>query len=529
MTVSIVDNVNKLVDVVMADTRLLTSTIFLLPAGMYLAYSAFRRRLAAPGPPRLPLLGNLFQIPSQLQFIRYTEWAQRYGPIFSLDVLGQHIVVLNTYEAAGDLFDRGSNIYNDRPRLVMANEILGGGVLLSIMKSNHSWRRMRRAIHESFNPRAVERYQSIQSEAVILAMLRTIANSNAWEKNLQVIAASSVFTTIYGLPPLETESHLVRYIQEFVARVCETSVPGAYLVDLFPMMKHISASIARWKREGLEWHKEQTKIFEGYSNSVAEKVAKGESQFNFVSDIMASKDRNRLTKEELTWLPGVLILGGTDTTAVMLVNCVLALLHYPNVLRKAQEELDEVIGRERAPIFGDKDNLPYIQAVVREIMRWRPPVPLGVPHMATEDSWYKGYFIPKGALVIGNIWAMNRDRSLYPDFEDFRPERHLDASGKVLVAPPDTHQMGHTSFGFGKRICPGMYFADQELFIGIAMMLWTFDIRPLVDEKGNEVLPDRDAWVDATMVVRSVSFECNFSPRFPKVQEILEAIVPTDA
>ncbi|KAI0087383.1 cytochrome P450 [Irpex rosettiformis] len=522
MATSIVNNVNKLVNAIMADTRLLTSTIFLLPAGMYLAYSAFRHRLAAPGPPRLPLLGNLFQIPSQLQFIRYTEWAQRYGPIFSLDVLGQHIVVLNTCEAAGDLFgmefrwlprqcysrqtqyqlDRGSNIYNDRPRLVMANEILGGGVLLSVMKSNHS------------------------------------------------IAASSITTAVYGWPPLETESHMVQYIQDFVNVVSKTTVPGAYLVDTLPIMKYIPASIARWKREGLKWCDEQTRLFERFNEGVVEKASKGGSEVNFIADLMASKVRHCLSKMEFAWLPGALILAGTDTTAVSLINCTLALLHYPNVLRKAHEELDEVIGRDRAPGFGDKDNLPYIQAISRETLRWCPPVPLGIPHVASEVS------IPQLATVKVNISFPYRaagtkgtlfQRAVHhccpkylgyeqgffyldiltlttsdPSGTSIRPKINcrchcpLDSSGKTLTAPPDTHQMGHTSFGFGKRICPGMYFADQELFTGIAIMLWTFNIRPHVDEEGNEVLPDSDGWEDATIVVRPAPFKCDFSPRFPR-------------
>ena len=145
-----------------------------------IGHSLYQRRYRAPGPPRLPLLGNILQHPTQLHFIQYTKWAKEYGtflvplvcwsrhsnvqlcctgPIFSLDLLGQHVVVVNTYKAAADIFgkefrflmsfmisiwknpytlrtikDRDSSTYNDRPRMIMLNEILGGGVFLPALK-----------------------------------------------------------------------------------------------------------------------------------------------------------------------------------------------------------------------------------------------------------------------------------------------------------------------------------------------------------------------------------------------------------
>ena len=88
----------------------------------------------------------------------------------------------------------------------------------------------------------------------------------------------------------------------------------------------------------------------------------------------------------------------------MLINFVIAMLHYPSAAQKAQAELDTVVGRERVPELDDKDNLPYLQAIVREVLRWRPPIPLGIPHAMTEDTWFKGYLVTKGSFVIGNIW-----------------------------------------------------------------------------------------------------------------------------
>lgn len=83
----------------------------------------------------------------------------------------------------------------------------------------------------------------------------------------------------------------------------------------------------------------------------------------------------------------------------------LAMTLYPQIQRSAQRELDEVVGSGRLPEFSDRDSLPYITAIIKECSRWQPVAPLGLPHKNTAEHIYKDqYFIPKGSLVIGNIW-----------------------------------------------------------------------------------------------------------------------------
>ncbi|KAI0759801.1 cytochrome P450 [Irpex lacteus] len=408
----------------------------------------------------------------------------------------------------------------------MASEIMGGGVVMSIINSGDMWRRMRRAVHESFSPRAVERYQVIQAQSALQAALRTIANPDGWKLNIQLIAVSSILSSVYGWTDIEPESPYPQFFQNFIERLGGACLPGSYLVDAFPAMKYLPAWVARWKREGLAWHDRHSQILKGFNAGIREKMETEDEQSNFVSDLLAAQDRYAFDEQAMRWVPAAMAAGGTDTVAVALQNCVLAVLHSPSILKKAHAELDAVIGRERAPDYEDREKLPYVQAIARETLRWRPPAPLALPHATTEDDWYEGYFIPKGTVVIGNTWAMNRDPSVYADPDVFRPERFLNALGEVEIpVGSETHQMGHTSFGFGKRICPGMHFAEQELFISLAIILWAFDIQPPVDEKGECVLPPTDQWVDETVVVRPASFGCRFSPRFPAVQEILEATI----
>ena len=194
--------------------------------------------------------------------------------------------------------------------------------------------------------------------------------------------------------------------------------------------------------------------------------------------------------------------GGAETTATTLCWWALAMIAIPEVQRRAQAELDSVVGRDRLPTFADAPRLPYVCAIVREVLRWRPAVPWGMPHALMKDDWYEGMFIPKGTVCISNIWHCNHDRAVFgEDADEFRPERHLDEQGELLSGPAETNQAGHVSFGFGRRICVGKELAADSLFIDITYMLWALNFERARDENGKEVPLDLDTLVDAGMIV----------------------------
>jgi cytochrome P450 len=190
-------------------------------------------------------------------------------------------------------------------------------------------------------------------------------------------------------------------------------------------------------------------------------------------------------------------VGGADSTSTLLSWWTLAMMVYPETQACAQAELDEVVGRDRLPTFADYPHLPYIRAMVKEILRWASIAPLSVPHRSTEDDWYNGMFIPKGTICIPNVWHMNHDPEIYgEDAAEFNPARYLDANGDVLPGPSDTKEEGHFSYGFGRRICPGRHIANNSAFIDISMMLWASKIERKKDESGQLLPLDVDKFVE---------------------------------
>ncbi|EUC67016.1 cytochrome P450 family oxidoreductase, partial [Rhizoctonia solani AG-3 Rhs1AP] len=198
----------------------------------------------------------------------------------------------------------------------------------------------------------------------------------------------------------------------------------------------------------------------------------------------------------------VLVGGGTDTTVNTLLMFFSAMVLYPKVQKKAQEELDSVIGNTRLPTIEDRNQLKYIEMIMQETLRWAPVTPIAIPHTCFQDDTYKGYYIPKGAILIGNVWAMTRDPTVYTDPEVFNPDRYSDPS-----TPPSP------LFGWGRRRCPGVHFGEASVFIVIASILMSFNIEVTQDENGKDVLPSGEV-VDSIILIPQ-KFMFKLTPRSP--------------
>ncbi|KDN35829.1 hypothetical protein RSAG8_11263, partial [Rhizoctonia solani AG-8 WAC10335] len=162
----------------------------------------------------------------------------------------------------------------------------------------------------------------------------------------------------------------------------------------------------------------------------------------------------------------------------------------PDVQAKAQKEIDDVLGPMSLPTLADRERLPYVCNLVQEVLRWKPVVPTGVPHLCRQDDIYRGYDIERGTIV-----AMTRNESIYKDPEEFNPDRFLNPN--VPYAP---------AFGWGRRKCPGIYFAEASLFITAASLLATFRFSKKKDAYGKEIMPQLED-VSNSIVVESKPFE----------------------
>jgi len=234
------------------------------------------------------------------------------------------------------------------------------------------------------------------------------------------------------------------------------------LVEFFPWLRHVPSRFARWKREVECSYKKDTDLFEGPVKTVETDLAKGGDNQSLSAKLIRGVERNKLSSKERSWVAGTLYTGNADTSSRIMAWWVLAMLAYPEAQARAQSELDKVVGRARLPTFADYPHLPYIRAMVKEVLRWGPILPLAAPHVSTEDDWYEGMFIPKGTMCIPNVWHMHRDPQIYgEDAAHFNPARYLRVGDDgvctdvLMLRGPVAgtglaEEQGHLSFGFGR-------------------------------------------------------------------------------
>jgi cytochrome P450 len=238
----------------------------------------------------------------------------------------------------------------------------------------------------------------------------------------------------------------------------------------------------------------------------------------FCINLAKEQEQHGFSDNQAAYISGTLLEAGSDTTANTLYGFICAMLVFPDVQKRAQEELDRVIGAERMPITEDEPNLPYIRGCVKESLRWMPTTIMGaVPHAVMREDEYMGYRIPKGAGVLNNVFSIHNDPNRYPEPRRFAPERFSEDSQSAFDAAlnPDVSKRDHFTFGAGRRICPGMHVAERSVFLGIARMLWAFDFTRPLNEQGKEIVPDPDA-VTQGFVCAPVPYKAIISPRDEK-------------
>ena len=317
------------------------------------------------------------------------------------------------------------------------------------------------------------------------------------------------------------EDPLTEIVKEGMAQFSEAVVPGKWIVDLLPFLEHAPGWVpgTGFQRTAREWKHTLTDVVELPYNLVKDHMSKGEAQPSFVSKSIdlarEEKSFNAEAEHAIKWSAASMYAGGADTSVSTMAAFFLACSMYPEVQRKAQEEIDRVVGNARLPDAADRESLPYVNAMVEEAQRWHPIAPLGLPHAADEDDTINGMRIPKGALLIPAVWWFTRDPATYHDPEAFKPERYL--------APYNEPPATNVTFGFGRRICPGKVLADASLYLTFAKSLAVFDIQKAINDDGRVIEPKHA--FGSGIVSHPGEFSVQLSPRTNQSVEIVEKVV----
>lgn len=423
-----------------------------------------------PGPPALPLIGNIHQLSKRQPWKQFQQWHKAYGPLFTIRAGQVTLVIIGTHEAAKEILGKRSRIYSSRPHFVVRNNYFSKGLGTIMLPYGPVWKQ-NRALQMSFlNARMCQCYrplQDLESRQLLFSLLTT----NNFEHEIHRYSSSLQFTLLYGKRLSTGEEPELKQMEEFARDNADALITGRWLVDIFPILNYIPRRFARWKKVGYKHHLKATKLF--HENAAS---ALKTSSWNWTKQSLLAQSKGVLEQEgpedlhrnlskELTFFVGEMFEAGSYTTAGALRAAVLACVSYPLKQRRLQEEVDEYVGSQRLPTFEDIPRLPFTRAFIEEVLRWWPLTPGGVPRTPIIDDHYRGYSIPKGTTVLVNHWSLDMDEKVFSDPQSFTPERWLGNSNLPIA-----------TFGFGGRACPGQHLVRSSMMLVIARLLWAFDV-----------------------------------------------------
>ncbi|KAJ6101032.1 hypothetical protein N7499_000662 [Penicillium canescens] len=477
-----------------------------------------------PGPRRKFIIGNLGDLPSpgQQDWHHWTEHKERYGPISSLTILGRHIIILNDARLATQLLEKRSSIHSSRPQQTFP-EMSGWDKILGASRNPEHIRKTRKHLHQEIGSnKNVSRFEDIQTTEVGRFLLRVFDEPEKLQQHIRKEAGAIVLKIAYGytIEPHGSDP-LVDLADKGMEDFSFALLPATWAVEFLPILRFLpswfpGANFAKIAKG----YKVRAAAFSDIPYAfVKDQIKQGTFVPSFLSNLLQDNPVDPGTEDEdiIKWSAGSLYAGGADTTVSSIASFFLAMALFPDVQRKAQQELDTVVGSGRLPQFRDRENLVYINALVKEVLRWHPVVPINLAHSPTQDDTCEGYRIPKGSSVIANIWAFTHDPLVYNDPMAFKPERFLDAPDGSSPER-DPHML---VFGYGRRACPGRTLADANVFLTIAQSLAVFDIsKPIRNGKVEEIsinyLPG--------VISHPAPFQLSIQPRSTAHRELIQSL-----
>ncbi|KAI0264172.1 cytochrome P450 [Gloeopeniophorella convolvens] len=505
---------------------------FLLSAYIFSALWDHRRRRGVPYPPgprAWPIIGNMFDVPKRSAWASYAEMSKKYasGDVIYLQIFGQAVVVLCSAQAVKDVLEKRGEVHSDRPTLPIL-EILKLDWMLPNINRSELWKDGRRLLDRSLRPSAITTsYQQMIEEQTRLFLGKLLVTPQGFREHIELLQGKLIMALTYGYDLKAPDDEMILAPIEINNTLSKLVLPGAVLVNTLPFLRHIPSWVPWFSYEPLarKGRDMSQRTLNKPVYFVKNAMRDGTAVLSLTSE--ALRDLDQLDPEErqkqeasVKCTFGSMFAGksGSDTTVSALTWFFLALTLHLNVQTRAQAELNAVIGRERLPTLDDRPRLPYVEAICKEVMRWQMVTPMGLPHASSEDDVYKGFFIPKGSIIIANAWAILHDPEVYPDPDTFMPERFLNADGTVRDDPALS-----LAFGVGKRICPGRHFVDATIFVVVASVLSVFRVKKAKDDLGREI-DVKVATVDENgIIMHSSAFECSITPRDQVAEGLITA------
>lgn len=373
-------------------------------------------------------------------------------------------VFLNSRRVVSELIAKRANVTNERPDMPVASGLISRDNRF-VLHHTPQWTESRRMTHHLLNGSALKQYGEWQELESVQMLAGYLQQPHQWYRHHYRYSVSVMHRIVLGERLLKVTpelDQLRRVTVEFLTSI------NANWVDFFPEL----AKLPNWMQP---WRKRYTRMGKFHHDShytwwtpVKQAIAEGNAPSSFVRDVILNPDTKYSgNDEQAMFLALSTVSAGSDNPRMSMNAFVMAAITFPEPLKHARKELDDVCGThaQRLPCINDMARLPYMSALVKEVLRWRPTLHQVPQHMSTQDIDFEGYLFPAGTEFIINGIAVSQD---YSNAGDFNPQRFLDGNESNILH-------GQWTFGGGRRVCVGYKLAQTELFVAFARLIYCFD------------------------------------------------------
>ncbi|XP_062965116.1 cytochrome P450 2B4-like [Cynocephalus volans] len=443
-----------------------------------------------PGPHPLPFLGNVAQMDRGGLLKSFLRLRKQYGDVFTVYLGRRPVVILCGMEAIREALVDQAEAFSGRGIVAMVDPIFQGyGVIFA---NGDRWKTLRRFSLVTMRDfgmgkRSVE--ERIQEEAQCLVKELKKSQGALLDPTflLQCITANIICSIVFGERFDYKDEVFLRLLDMFYQTFSLVSSFFGQVFELFSDFLKYFPGTHRQVYKNLQ----EINAFIGRSVEKHLKTLDPSAPRDYIDTYLLRMDKENSNPntefhhQNLITTALSLFFAGTETTSTTLRYGFLLMLKYPHVTERVQKEIEQVIGSHRPPALDDRAKMPYTDAVIHEIQRFADLLPIGVPHMVTKDTHFRGYIIPKNTEVFPILSSVLHDPHYFEEPDTFNPDHFLDANGALKKTE------AFIPFSIGKRICLGEGIARNELFLFFTTILQNFSVASPVAPEDIDLTPQK--------------------------------------